>query len=312
MIPDQHPVVQALLGTLVTWGLTALGSAMVFVLDVDNKQTSQKILDGMLGFAGGVMLAASYWSLLAPAIEIAEESELYGPDGRWAFVPAAVGFGLGALTLFGTEHALPYIEKFLGRPQDFSKKDDDYDATRAYNVSPVTSRGSTSDPMAHYGVSSASKTNSFRRVLLLVIAITLHNLPEGMAVGVGFGSVGQSTSASFANAVNLAIGIGLQNFPEGLAVSMPLRREGMSPFRAFMWGQLSGIVEPFGGLIGAGAVMYVQPILPYALSFAAGAMIFVVVDDLIPEATQSGNQKLATLGVIIGFIVMMSMDVALG
>ncbi|POM78031.1 Zinc (Zn2)-Iron (Fe2) Permease (ZIP) Family [Phytophthora palmivora] len=291
MIEGHHPVIQALLGTLVTWGFTVLGSAMVFILDVDDKHKSQKILDTMLGFAGGVMLAASYWSLLAPSIEIAEESALYGPDGRWAFVPAAVGFTLGALTLFGTEKVLPFLEKYLGvsphsmGEESKKKKDDDFKPTG---------------------------TNSFRRVLLLVIAITLHNLPEGMAVGVGFGSVGHSSSASFANAVNLAIGIGLQNFPEGLAVSMPLRREGTSAFKAFMWGQASGLVEPIGGLIGAGAVLYVQPILPYALSFAAGAMIFVVVDDLIPETTQSGNQKLATFGTIVGFVVMMVMDVALG
>ncbi|GLE09034.1 hypothetical protein PINS_up020579 [Pythium insidiosum] len=249
MIPDQHPVVQALLGTLVTWGLTALGAALVFVVDVHDKERSQKILDTMLGFAGGVMLAASYWSLLAPAIEIAEESELYGPNGRWAFVPAAVGFTLGALTLFGTEKALPFIEKMFGRPHDMSKKNDDYNAPRSPGGS------ATVDPMEHFGIarSGGSKgQHSFRRVLLLVIAITLHNLPEGMAVGVGFGSIGKSSSASFANAVNLAIGIGLQNFPEGLAVSMPLRREGMSAWKAFMWGQLSGVVEPFGGLLGAG------------------------------------------------------------
>lgn len=317
MLPDQHPVLQALLGTLFTWGMTAAGSALVFVVDVNNKQRSQKILDGMLGFAGGVMLAASYWSLLAPAIEIAEESGHYG---RWAFLPAAIGFALGALTLFGTEQVLPYLEKVVGRPHDMGKKFDDYQDSKKYDISPV--RGSFGDrgpdPLAHYGLQSggagggAAAVNSSRRVLLLVIAITLHNLPEGMAVGVGFGSVGSTESASFSNAVNLAIGIGLQNFPEGLAVSMPLRREGMSAFRAFMWGQLSGLVEPVGGMIGAGAVMYVEPILPYALSFAAGAMIFVVVDDLIPETTQSGNQKLATLGVIIGFIVMMAMDVALG
>jgi zinc transporter 11 len=238
MIEGQHPVVQALLGTLVTWGFTALGSAMVFVLDVEDKRTSQKILDGMLGFAGGVMLAASYWSLLAPAIEIAAESELYGPEGRWAFVPAAVGFTMGALTLFGTERVLPMLEKVLGiTPQSLQdakkKKDDDYKEGEEHEA---------------YDKPSAASTSSFRRVLLLVIAITLHNLPEGMAVGVGFGSVGQSSTASFANAVNLAIGIGLQNFPEGLAVSMPLRREGTSAFRAFMWGQASGLVEPVGGV----------------------------------------------------------------
>jgi solute carrier family 39 (zinc transporter), member 11 len=186
------------------------------------------------------MLAASYWSLLAPAIEIASESELYGET--WAFVPAAVGFALGALTLFATELVLPKIESRLGRPQDLSKKYDDIAPGRDTKTGP--------DPLAHFGVKSKGDggANSYRRVLLLVIAITLHNLPEGMAVGVGFGSVGQSPSATFSNAVNLAIGIGLQNFPEGLAVSMPLRREGMSPFRAFMWGQLSGLVEPIGGV----------------------------------------------------------------
>ncbi|TYZ68379.1 hypothetical protein PybrP1_000623 [[Pythium] brassicae (nom. inval.)] len=302
MIPDQHPVVQAFLGTLVTWGLTAAGSALVFFLDVTNRKRSQQILDWMLGFAGGVMIAASYWSLLAPAIEIAEESGLYG---KWAFLPAAIGFALGAAALFATESVLPVLEKMFGKPENLHKKNDDLSSAGADPAHP-----SSPDPMASYGVSS--KTNSSRRVLLLVIAITLHNLPEGMAVGVGFGSIGHSPSATFANAVSLTIGIGLQNFPEGLAVSMPLRREGMSAWKAFMWGQLSGLVEPIGGIIGAGAVMYVQPILPYALAFAAGAMIFVVVDDLIPEANQSGNQKLATSGVIVGFIVMMAMDVALG
>lgn len=321
MIPDIHPVFQAILGTLVTWGLTALGAALVFVLDVENKEQSQKILDAMLGFAGGVMLAASYWSLLAPAIEIAEESELYGPNGRWAFVPAAIGFALGAATLFGTEKVLPWLEGH--KPEDWSKKDDDFllHSPASQYVTPdygMRKRNpvSPSVPNEVDAIASIATSkhhpNSFRRVLLLVIAITLHNFPEGMAVGVGFGSIGHSNSASFSNAVNLAIGIGLQNFPEGLAVSMPLRREGMSPFKAFMWGQLSGLVEPIGGILGAGAVMVVQPILPYALSFAAGAMIFVVVDDLIPEANQSGNQKLATAGVIVGFIVMMAMDVALG
>lgn len=183
------------------------------------------------------MIAASYWSLLAPAIEIAEESGIYG---RWAFLPAAIGFGLGAAALFATESALPMIENVLGRPQDLSKKNDDL-YSHGGHLGP--------DPMASYGVhAGGGKTNSFRRVLLLVIAITLHNLPEGMAVGVGFGSIGHSQSATFSNAVSLAIGIGLQNFPEGLAVSMPLRREGMSAWKAFMWGQLSGLVEPVGGV----------------------------------------------------------------
>ncbi|GMF23544.1 unnamed protein product [Phytophthora fragariaefolia] len=242
MIEGQHPVVQALLGTLVTWGFTALGSALVFVLDVRDRRASQRLLDGMLGFAGGVMLAASYWSLLAPSIEIAEQSELYGPDGRWAFVPAAVGFTLGALTLFGTEKLLPLLERCTQSAADArKKKDDDHQEQQQQQEEEQEQEEAYDKP-------TAASTSSFRRVLLLVIAITLHNLPEGMAVGVGFGSVGHSSSASFSNAVNLAIGIGLQNFPEGLAVSMPLRREGTSAFKAFMWGQASGLVEPIGGV----------------------------------------------------------------
>ncbi|RHZ24077.1 hypothetical protein DYB37_012366 [Aphanomyces astaci] len=283
------------------------GSAMVFVLDVENRALSQQILDTMLGFAAGGMLAASYWSLLAPAIEIAEQSPLYGPEGRWAFVPAAIGFGLGAFSMLFTEQLLPFLG--LGsKPENWEKKDDDYNGNdvhkKAGEANDVESSAASHDDAITSFVSA--KDMSYRRVILLVIAITMHNFPEGMAVGVGFGSIGHAPGATFSNAVNLAIGIGLQNFPEGLAVSMPLRREGMSPFKAFMWGQLSGV------LIGAAAVLYVQPILPYALSFAAGAMIFVVVDDLIPEAHQSGNSKLATIGTILGFIVMMAMDVALG
>ncbi|CAK4102400.1 unnamed protein product [Aphanomyces euteiches] len=270
----------------------------------------------MLGFAAGVMLAASYWSLLAPAIEIAEQSPLYGPDGRYAFLPAAVGFSLGAFSMLFTEKALPLLG--LGsKPENWEKKDDDYNENNSKKQGLRRRKPSDHDvesPGHDDAVMSfvSAKDTSYRRVILLVIAITVHNFPEGMAVGVGFGSIGHSPGATFSNAVNLAIGIGLQNFPEGLAVSMPLRREGMSPFKAFMWGQLSGVVEPIGGILGAAAVMFVQPILPYALSFAAGAMIFVVVDDLIPEAHQSGNSKLATIGTIVGFIVMMTMDVALG
>ncbi|RHY22906.1 hypothetical protein DYB32_009362 [Aphanomyces invadans] len=231
--------------------------------------------NGVQGFAAGVMLAASYWSLLAPAIEIAEESPLYGPEGRWAFFPAAIGFGLGAFCMLFTERLLPYLG--LGsKPENWEKKDDDF----SYHN--VNKKGGSDG-----GSNVRRRKPSDHGVL--PDSIESHSI-DLMAF--------HST--------------GLQNFPEGLAVSMPLRREGMPPFKAFMWGQLSGVVEPIGGLIGAAAVLYVQPILPYALSFAAGAMIFVVVDDLIPEAHQSGNSKLATIGTIVGFIVMMTMDVALG
>jgi len=259
------PAIQALLATCFTWGLTALGAAGVFL----TKEVSRKLLDTMLGFAAGVMIAASYWSLLAPAIEMAED----GPLPVW--VPAAVGFLLGGVFLRGVDRLLPHLHR-----------------------SEKTAEG------LH---------TTWKRVTLLVLAITLHNFPEGLAVGVAFGAVAYNLpSASLAGAVALALGIGIQNFPEGLAVSMPLRREGVSRRKSFWYGQLSGLVEPFAGVLGAAAVLIARPILPYALAFAAGAMIFVVAEDLIPEAQSGGNTHQATLGVMLGFTVMMMLDVALG
>jgi len=258
-----HPVVQALIATLFTWGVTALGAAGVFLA----RNMSRKIMDGMLGFAAGVMIAASYWSLLAPAIEMS--------DGSW--VPAAVGFMAGGLFLWSVDRILPHLHP-------------GFTMERAEGV----------------------KT-SWERSTLLVLAITLHNIPEGLAVGVAFGAVAANLdSASLGAAVALALGIGIQNFPEGLAVSMPLRREGMSRIKSFWWGQLSGVAEPVAGVLGAAAVLIFQPILPYALAFAAGAMIFVVVEELIPESQLEGNTDLATMGAMSGFTVMMILDVALG
>lgn len=262
-LKDFHPVLQALIGTLFTWILTALGSATVF----SAKQPSRRLLDGMLGFAAGVMIAASYWSLLAPAIEMS--------GGSW--VPAAVGFMSGGIFLWAVDKILPHLH--TGLPTEKAE-----------------------------GIKT-----SWERSILLVLAITLHNIPEGLAVGVAFGAVAANLpSASLGGAIALAVGIGIQNFPEGLAVSMPLRREGLSRFRCFWWGQLSGIVEPIAGVIGAAAVLIFQPVLPYALAFAAGAMIFVVVEELIPESQSEGNTDFATMGAMIGFTVMMVLDVALG
>jgi ZIP family zinc transporter len=261
-----NPVIQALLGTLFTWFVTALGAATVFL----TKQVSRKILDTMLGFAGGVMIAASYWSLLAPAIEMSEG----GPIPAW--IPAAVGFVLGGVFLRGVDFVLPHLHR--------------------------------SDEAHPEGVKT-----TWRRITLLILAITLHNFPEGLAVGVAFGAVASGfPSATIAGAIALALGIGIQNFPEGMAVSMPLRREGTSPFKSFWYGQLSGLVEPVAGVLGAAAVLVARPLLPYALAFAAGAMIFVVAEDLIPEAQNGGNTHLATFGVMLGFTVMMILDVALG
>ncbi|WLD94510.1 ZIP family metal transporter [Alkalihalobacillus sp. AL-G] len=262
------PVTQALLGTLFTWGMTALGAALVFT----TKTMNQKLLDGMLGFAGGVMIAASFWSLLSPAIAMAES------DALPAWLPAAIGFMLGAIFLWGVDKLIPHLH-----PN--SKMED------AEGIHPDKRRRST----------------------LLVLAITLHNIPEGLAIGVAFGAVAAGfPSASLAAAVTLAIGIGIQNFPEGTAVSMPLRREGMSRRKSFMYGQFSGMVEPISAIIGVLAVTLMEPLLPFALSFAAGAMIFVVAEEVIPGSQENGNKDLASMCLMIGFTVMMILDVALG
>lgn len=259
------PILAALLATTFTWLLTAFGASFVFFFKTMNRM----ILDGMLGFTGGVMVAASYWSLLAPAIAMSEG------EGFAKVLPAAIGFLLGALFLFGLDKTLPHLHI------NFKETE---------------------------GIKSP-----WQRTTLLVLAITLHNIPEGLAVGVLFGGVAAGIpEASIAGAVTLAIGIGIQNFPEGIAVSMPLRRMGMSRWKSFMYGQSSAIVEPIAGVIGAVAVTFFTPLLPYALAFAAGAMIFVVVEEVIPETQQDKNTDIATLGFIGGFIVMMSLDVALG
>jgi zinc transporter, ZIP family len=261
-------ILQALLATLFTWFVTALGASFVFGF----KTINRKVLDVMLGFAGGVMIAASFWSLLAPAIEMAESSGVPG------WLPAVIGFLLGGLFLWSVDRVLPHL---------------------------------------HIGMETSEaegiKTN-WQRSILLVLAITLHNIPEGLAVGVAFGALSAGIpSATLAGAVALAIGIGLQNFPEGLAVAVPLRREGMSRLKSFWFGQLSGVVEPIAGVLGAAAVILIRPILPYALSFAAGAMIYVVVEELIPEAQSNRlDTHSATFGAMAGFAIMMLLDVALG
>ncbi|MCE1252425.1 MAG: ZIP family metal transporter [Anaerolineae bacterium] len=263
-----NPIWQALLATLFTWFVTALGAAFVFYFRTINR----RVLDSMLGFAAGVMIAASFWSLLAPAIEMAEGSSLP------AWIPAVIGFLLGGIFLWAADKLLPHLH--IGFPIEEAE-----------------------------GIKTG-----WRRSVLLVLAITLHNIPEGLAVGVAFGALAAGLpSASLAGAVALALGIGIQNFPEGMAVSIPLRREGMGRFKSFWYGQLSGMVEPVAGLLGAAAVIFIRPLLPYALAFAAGAMIYVVVEELIPEAQlDRRDTHLATFGALIGFAVMMMLDVALG
>jgi len=262
-----NPIIQTLIATGFTWFLTALGAGMVFVFKTVNK----KLLDGMLGFAAGVMIAASFWSLLAPALEMSESSSVPG------WVPAVIGFLLGGGFLWTIDHYLPHLH--IGFPIDQAE-----------------------------GIRTR-----WHRSILLVLAITLHNIPEGLAVGFAFGAVSANLpSASLAGAVALAIGIGIQNFPEGAAVSVPLRREGMSRLKSFWYGQLSGFVEPVAGVIGVAAVIMVKSLLPYALSFAAGAMIYVVVEELIPESQLEKNTHIATFGTMVGFALMMLLDVAFG
>jgi ZIP family zinc transporter len=262
-----HPVIQALIATLFTWFVTAAGASLVLF----TKSFNQKIMDGMLGLAAGVMIAASYWSLLAPAIEMS--------DGDWK--PAAIGFLAGGVFLYIVDKILPHLHPGL-------------DISEAEGI----------------------KT-SWQRSVLLVLAITLHNIPEGLAVGVAFGTAAHITDPSLAQGmvlggIALAIGIGLQNFPEGLAVAMPLRREGWGRLKSFAYGQASGVVEPMAGVVGAWLVMSMKTLLPYGLAFAAGAMIFVVIEELIPEAQRHGHHDFATMGGMIGFTIMMMLDVALG
>lgn len=264
---EYNPVLLALAATLFTWFLTAMGSAMVFFF----KSINKKVLNSMLGFAAGVMIAASFWSLLKPAIEMAEE------NGDIPWIPALIGFLMGGGFLLLIDKILPHLHMGLARDK-----------------------------------AEGIKTQ-WQRSVLLVLAITLHNIPEGLAVGVTFGALANNPDVGMlAGAIALAIGIGLQNFPEGAAVSIPLRREGFSRLKAFHYGQLSGIVEPIAGVLGAFLVLSIKPILPYALSFAAGAMIFVVVEELIPESQTGNETDLSTIGAMLGFATMMLLDVSLG
>ncbi len=262
-----HPIYQALVAGFFTWFVTAIGAAAVFL----TQRVNRRLIDAMLGFSGGVMLAASYWSLLAPAIVISRR----GSVPEW--FPPAVGFLFGGAVLWALDKVLPHLH--LGFPLEEAE---------------------------------GLKT-SWHRAVLLVTAITLHNIPEGLAVGVAFGGVIAGVpESSTAAAMALSLGIGIQNFPEGIAVAMPLRAEGMGKLKSFWYGQLSALVEPIAAVTGAAAVVVAAPLLPYALSFAAGAMVYVVVEELIPEAERAGNVDLATVSLMVGFVVMMVLDVALG
>ena len=264
----RHPILGALFAGLFTWGMTALGAALVFFFKTLNK----KVSNIMLGFASGVMIAASFWSLLAPAIESSAHL------GRLSFVPALIGFLLGGAFLFGIDRIVPHLH--LGFPTK-----------------------SAEGPAVHHA----------NRTSLLVLAITIHNIPEGLAVGVAFGALAQSgTVATLMAAITLALGIGIQNFPEGAAVSIPLRGDGMSRGKSFYFGQLSAVVEPIFAVLGAALISIITPLLPYALAFAAGAMIFVVVEELIPESQLGDGADFSAIGTMVGFAIMMTLDVALG
>ena len=270
----QSPIIQALIGGLFTWILTAIGASLVFFF----KSSNRKVLDMCLGFTGGVMIAASFWSLLSPAIATVEKQQELGITTLPIWFAPAVGFLLGALFLYHLDKKIPHLHLF---------------------ESVENAEGPKTD---------------LKKTELLVLAIALHNIPEGLAVGVAFGALasGMDIGMEMGGAIALAIGMGLQNAPEGFAVSMPLRRQGLSKFKSWQWGQLSAIVEPIFAVIGAAIVISVYPILPYALSFAAGAMIFIVIEEVVPESQRGGNVDLASIGLILGFIVMMILDVSLG
>ena len=271
---EQSAILQALIAGLFTWLLTAIGATLVFFF----KSSNRKALDMCLGFTGGVMIAASFWSLLSPAIATVEKQQELGITNLPIWFAPAVGFFLGALFLYFLDKKVPHLHLF---------------------ESVENAEGPKTD---------------LKKTELLVLAIALHNIPEGLVVGVAFGALasGMDIGMEMGGAIALAIGMGLQNAPEGFAVSMPLRRQGLSKFKSWQWGQLSAIVEPIFAVIGAAIVILVYPILPYALSFAAGAMIFIVIEEVIPESQRGGNADLASIGLILGFIVMMILDVSLG
>jgi len=261
------PVAQALFAGCFTWAMTALGAGAVFVV----RDLSRKLLDGVLGFAAGVMIAVSYWSLLAPSVAMSAGGRVP------VWLPAAVGFVVGGIVIRLTDRMLPHLH--LGFRGDEAE-----------------------------GIKTAWQRNT-----LLMAAMTLHNIPEGLAIGVAFGAAAAGfPSATIAAAGVLAVGIGIQNLPEGLAISLPFRCEGMSRRRSFWYGQLSAIVEPLAAVVGAAAVIASRPLMPYALSFAAGAMVFVVIEEIVPEAQRSGNKDIVAVGVMLGFVIMMILDVAFG
>lgn len=264
-LSNLNHISQALIATLFTWFMTALGAALVFT----TKSINRKVLDSLLGFAGGIMIAASWTSLLSPAIEMSKGMKIP------VWIPPASGFLLGGIFLWGVDKILPHLH--IGFPM----------------------------------VEAEGIKTSWHRSILLVFAITLHNIPEGLAVGFAFGSLGLNIEgASFTGAVALSIGIGIQNFPEGLAVAMPLRREGMSRWKSFWYGQLSGFFEPIAAIVGATFVLLARNLLPYALSFAAGAMIFVVVEEVIPESQRETTSDLSTMSLMLGFVIMLILDLA--
>ncbi len=271
---QSSPIMQALYAGLFTWILTAIGASLVFFF----KRSNRKVLDAALGFTGGVMIAASFWSLLSPAISSVETQQELGMTNLPIWFAPAIGFLFGALFIYFLDKKIPHLHLFKKIEEAEGPKTD------------------------------------LKKTELLVIAIAIHNIPEGLAVGVAFGalSYGLDIGITLGGAIALAIGMGLQNAPEGFAVSMPMRRAGFSRFKSWQWGQLSAIVEPIFAVIGAAVVIAVYPILPYALAFAAGAMIFIVVEEVIPESQSGGNADIATMGLIAGFIVMMCLDVALG
>ncbi|KAL3997186.1 ZIP Zinc transporter family protein [Acanthocheilonema viteae] len=368
MIRGWGTIPQAFVASLFTWGVTALGAAVVFFIPPSNK----KLLDISLGFAAGIMTAASFWSLLAPAIELAQADM-----GSFAFLPVAIGFAAGSAFVYAADRIMPscvfseismvdllkedvtVIDPKVVKPLDvivganipMVKLKESNDNIARYGSTPAKTGGQiirrktannriqrTDDSIASTNNTDGSTSDaattavvveengnravdkeqalitsiSWRRILLLIIAVTVHNIPEGLAVGVAFGSIGKTAKATFESAFALALGIGLQNFPEGLAVSLPLAAFGRSKMTSFFYGQLSGMVEPLGALIGSAAVILMEPVLPYALSFAAGAMIYVVLDDIIPEAQRNGNGRLASISSVIGFLIMMALDVGLG
>ena len=322
MIRGENKVLQAFVASLITWALTTIGATIVFFVSRIRLSQKKNILRFSLGFASGVMLAASFWSLLAPGLDMATKSGWYGTNGEYAWLTTVTGFPLGAgFVLMCDKFLLPrFVNEELSFALTMTIKNNKHNKeNKSMIISqpiqtvevPDACEITPADPIddeEEEVENERKKYSTWRHMMVLVVAVIVHNIPEGLALGVAFGAIGTTPRNTFASARNQAIGIGLQNIAEGLGVSVPLWAAGYSPFRCFCYGAISGATEPIFSVVGALAVKVGVALLPYTLSFAAGSVVYAVVDALLPEAYATGHARIGSWGCVLGFLVMMVLD----